>query len=198
MAAGTGAGVKVSGGAGENFTPPSRSLVPFLPFFRARLAGASLLVVAVGATAAQGYLPVVGPPPLRFQLPPVTVANQVILPPLAVVEPPPNEPEANAPGPILPSIPVDSTNPASPTTLLDPLALTPGAPAPVAGTTNVVTVNPSQPEAINPQVFMKYFAGQGTNAAGVITLPPIGFVPPVPIVPPSSSATFQTVPPGKP
>jgi hypothetical protein len=154
-------------------------------------------MVAASATAGPGYLPVVGPPALRFRLPPVTVANQVILPPLAVVEPPPNEPETNASGPILPPVAVDSTNQASTTALLDPLALPPSAPAPVAGTTNPVMVNPSQPEAINPQMFMKYFGGQGTNT-GVITLPPMGFIPPLPIVPPSSSATFQTVPPGKP
>ena len=54
-------------------------------------------------------------------------------------------------------------------------------------------------EPLVPQMFMKYFiGGTGTNANGVSIFSPVGFVPPLPIVPPSSSATFQTVPPGKP
>jgi hypothetical protein len=47
---------------------------------------------------------------------------------------------------------------------------------------------------------MRYFTGDvGTNGAGVSVVSPVGFVPPLPIgPPPSSSATFQTTPPGKP
>jgi hypothetical protein len=135
---------------------------------------------------------------LRFQLPPVLVTNQVILPPLAMIEPPP--PETNAAGAIPALIAGDPANQAPTGPLLDPLALPPPVIGPfAAGTTNVIIVTPSEPEGISPQMFMRYFTGRpGTNSAGVAIIPPIGFIPPVPIVPPSSSATFQTTPPGKP
>jgi hypothetical protein len=46
---------------------------------------------------------------------------------------------------------------------------------------------------------MKYFTGQpGTNSLGVSIFAPVGFVPPMPAPSPSSTATFETVPVGKP
>ena len=151
----------------------------------------------MSATAGSGYLPVVGPPALRFQLPPVLVTNQIILPPLAVIEPRP--PEDNAPTPNPSSLAGDAMNQAPNSPLLDPLAIPPVIGPLAAGTTNVIIVTPSDPDGISPQMFMRYFTGrQGTNAAGIAIVPPLGFIPPVPIVPPSSSATFQTTPPPKP
>jgi hypothetical protein len=126
------------------------------------------------------------------------VTNQVILSPLAVIEPRP--PETNAPASNPSSLAGDSTNQAPTIPWLDPLAIPPPVIGPLAaGTTNVIIVTSSPPEGINPQMFMRYFNGyQATNSAGVSILPPVGFIPPIPIVPPSSSATFQTTPPGKP
>jgi hypothetical protein len=93
----------------------------------------------------------------------------------------------------------DSTSTATNPVLIDPFAVPPVAeplPTPV---TNVTYGVPVESEPLVPQMFMKYFiGGTGTNANGVSILSPVGFVPPLPFVPPSSSATFQTVPPGKP
>jgi len=101
-----------------------------------------------------------------------------------------------------PALPTPSSNPATttnsnpPAVLLDPgiSSLTPEASA----TNSLVGVAP-EAEFIAPQMFLKYFTGQpGTNSAGVSLFAPVGFVPPLPVAPPSSSATFQTTPPGKP
>jgi len=151
-----------------------------------------LLVVAQCASAGAAYLPVVGPPALRFQPPaPPPPADLVALPPLAVVEPrpaPPADPLA------------DSTNALAEPILFDPFAIPQVTEPVMASTTNVFVAVQAEPETLVPQMFMRYFiGGTGTNAAGASIFSPVGFVPPLPLVPPpSSSATFQTVPAGKP
>jgi len=152
---------------------------------------AGWLVVALCASAGPGYLPIVGPPALRFAPPPPPPPAVVTpLPPLAIVEPRPTSPDVEPPAPV-----VDSAN-----ALVDPVLVDPFAPVaePLAAP---VTNAPSAtaPQTLVPQMFMKYFmGGTGTNATGVSIFSPVGFVPPLPIVPPSSSATFQTAPPTKP
>jgi hypothetical protein len=46
------------------------------------------------------------------------------------------------------------------------------------------------------QLFLQYFGSRhgNTNGNGVGLLAPVGFVPPQPIIPPSSSASFKTTP----
>ena len=157
------------------------------------LSSVGLLVVALCASAGPGYLPVIGPPALRFAPPlPPPPAVLIPLPPLAVVEPRP-APSAVDPVPLA----TDFTNAAANPVLIDPFAVPLVAePFPTLAP-NVTSILP--PETLVPQMFMKYFVGgAGTNATGVSIFSPVNFVPPLPIVPPSSSATFQTVPPAKP
>jgi hypothetical protein len=118
----------------------------------------------------------------------------VPLPPLAIAEPLP-DPLAVEPLPLA----SDSRSTAADPILIDPFGLPPVAePLPIPAT-NVTYAVPVESGPVVPQMFMKYFVGgAGTNANGVSIFSPVGFVPPLPIVPPSSSATFQTVPPGKP
>jgi hypothetical protein len=160
-----------------------------------QLSLAGWLVVALCAPAGAAYLPVVGPPALRFAPPPPPPplpAALIPLPPLAVVEPRPAPPLVD---PLHPA--VDSTSAALDPVLIDPFAVPPVAdpvPSPAMSGISVVP-----PEPLVPQMFMKYFiGGTGTNGSGVSVFSPVDFVPPLPIIPPSSSATFQTVPPGKP
>jgi hypothetical protein len=152
-----------------------------------------LLVVAQCASAGPQYLPAVGPPALRFQTPaPPPPANPVALPPLVVVEPRPT-PLADPPPP------AESTNAVAEPILFDPFAVPQVSEPIVVPATNVTFAVQAEPETLVPQMFMRYFiGGTGTNAAGVSIFSPVGFEPPLPIVPPSSSATFQTVPAGKP
>jgi hypothetical protein len=165
---------------------PVRMMRPLIPV--------GLLVVALCASAGPGYLPVVGPPPLRFApLSPPSPAVLTSLPPLAVVEPRPD------PSAVEPLPPATATNAAVGPVPTDPFAAPPVAVPLPTPATNVPYGVPVESQPLVPQMFMKYFiGGTGTNANGVSIYPPVGFVPPLPIVPPSSSATFQTVPPGKP
>lgn len=158
------------------------------------LISVGFLVVALCASAGPGYLPVVGPPALRFApLPPPSPDVLVPLPPLAAVEP---RPDSSAVEPLPPAA---TTNAVADPVLSDPFAVPPIAePLPTAAA-DVPNGAPVESQPLVPQMFMKYFiGGTGTNASGVSIYPPVGFVPPLPIVPPSSSATFQTVPHGKP
>lgn len=157
------------------------------------LSSVGLLVVALCASAGQGYLPVIGPPALRFAPPPPPLPAVLIpLPPLAVVEPRP-APSAVDPAPLA----TNFTNAAADPVLIDPFAVPPVAEPVPALAPNATSLVP--PETLVPQMFMKYFVGgAGTNGTGVSIFSPVNFVPPLPIVPPSSSATFQTVPPAKP
>ena len=157
------------------------------------LSSVGLLAVALCASAGQGYLPVIGPPALRFappSPPPPTVL--IPLPPLAVVEPRPTPFPSDPPAPA-----ADSASAAVDPVFIDPFAVPQAAePVPLLAP-NVTSI--VQPETLVPQMFMKYFVGgSGTNGAGVSIFSPVNFVPPLPFVPPSSSATFQTVPPAKP
>ena len=172
-----------------------------MPAILRQLSPVGLLAAALCATAGQGYLPIVGPPAVRFEKPaPVPTEPPLVLPPLTVIEPRPIVPPAESPvtppqpGPLAPSEPA---NPVVDLTPLDPVASSAG-PALVMDplATNAPPVDTS---VLAPQMFMKYFTGQpGTNGNGVSIFAPVGFVPPLPVPPPSSSASFQTVPPGKP
>lgn len=184
-----------------------------MPARTRRLLQSCLLAVALNATAASPYLPLLGPPALRFEPPRVEPPHaQPQLPPL-----PPLEPKAAVAHPAPPA--AGETTPGTQPT---PLVAEPGTagatanPAPPAesspeGTPKPPTspglppaaadAAPAPIENLTPQMFMKFFSGRaGTNAPGSSTtiFAPLPFIPPVPPAPPSSSATFQTTPPAKP
>ena len=154
------------------------------------------LAAAMCATAGPGYLPLVGPPPLRFEAPPPRAAEPFILSPLAFVEPRPAVPLVEPLTSITPTPSLDTNITAPPPPSPNLTTPLPGAePTPA----NAIVAAPSFIEPLGPQLFMKYFTGRhGTNSTGISIYSPVGFVPPTPIAPPSSSATFQTTPPGKP
>ena len=155
------------------------------------------LAAAMCASAGPGYLPLVGPPPLRFEPPPPPVAAApIILPPLAFVEPWPAVPLVEPLTSITPTPSLD-------TNITAPPPLSPNLTTPLPGAeptpANAIVAAPSFIEPLGPQLFMKYFTGgHGTNSTGISIYSPVGFIPPTPIAPPFSSATFQTTPPGKP
>ena len=164
-----------------------------MPGISRRFSRFGLLAMAVSATAGPGYLPTVGPAPLRFQPPPPpTAVEPVDLPPLAVTEPPakPTTHGAEAAEPTSPpSPPVDPGTPS-----LEQAALEPPPAAPM------VPLPPPVPGPMAAQMFLQYFTGHaGTNSMGLSVFAPVGFVPPLPLsAPPSSTATFQTTAPGTP
>jgi hypothetical protein len=174
--------------------------------------------------ADHGYLPLAGPPPLRFALPPVATTDSPsqnsALPPLPILNPPSaagaaetnQSPAAaaitNAPSPALQTTAGSDTN--SPPS---PLANNPADVSATAGFLLPVLLAPLAPDPnapggyglgpaggpLTPQTFLRYFTPAGTNLAnGASVIVPVSFVPPEPVQPPSSSATFETTPPGKP
>ena len=172
-----------------------------MPTILRRLSPVGLLAATLCAAAGQAYLPVVGPPAIRFEKPaPAPDQPPLVLPPLTFIEPRPIAPLAEVPPTPPQSGPLAPSEPAAPVvdlTHLDPIA---SPAAPVLGMDPLVTgAPPVDTSVLAPQMFMRYFTGQpGTNGNGISIFAPVGFVPPLPVPPPSSSASFQTVPPGKP
>ncbi len=179
--------------------------------FRWRLGLAGLaagLGVASALTAAdQGYLPAVGPPPLRFVAPRPSAIS-----PLAGVAP--VEPTTNAR--VSPAIPA-STNVSPDVAQTEPKPTSaaptapewfgppaPPLPPPTPAPTALPPINPawlipdaSQTVMPQAQLFLQYFTPDylpGTNAGGLVV--PVGFVPPQPRPSSSSSATYQVTPGG--
>ena len=156
---------------------------------------------ALAATAGPGYLPTVGPPAVRFEKPaPATAESPLVLPPLVVIEPRPAVPSADPANPLAQPGPLAPSEPGNPLIDVAPLDSVAAPNAPMMtmdpSATNAAQIDPS---VLAPQMFMKYFTGRpGTNGNGVSIYAPVGFVPPLPVAPPSSSASFRTTPPGKP
>ncbi len=124
----------------------------------------------VSGQANVGYLPTVGPAPLRFR-PDYKAAIHIVATHTAEV--------AQPSAPVLPvTVPTPILTPA----VAEP---TPAVAQPVA------TVEPSRPDGVvSPQMLLKYF-GRGTNAEATAGAP-LGFTPPRQVEPPSSKASYST------
>jgi len=171
-----------------------------MPVITRRLIQVGLLAVTIAASAGDGYLPAVGPAPLRFELPASPkVSPAVVLPPLVLVETNRPTPQVPPMASIVAEIPSSvETNAVTSAGPVEPLVLAPEI-VPDAIQTNAMQDMVPLVGALNPQMFMHYFTGRpGTNSSGVSIFTPVSFVPPVPVPPPSSSAAFQTTPPVRP
>ena len=144
-----------------------------------------LVILAVSPihAADPGYLPRIGPTPLRFRPVPLPMTNQLALP--APASDPEAEPEPE------PTAPKDDKPTAAATTP----APSP-APAPAA-VVNEVSSGPSEPtqsdEVVSPQMLLKYF-NKSTNGTSSTVIAPLDFTPPKPVEPNSSKATYSTGP----
>jgi len=163
------------------------------------------LAVALSATAGEGYLPTVGPAPVRFETPAPPAPVTVAFPPLVFIEPRPLTDTNETVAPASPAESVPNLPGAAPTEVTPPppaevtIFVSPLGPLEPTGVATNSLAAPAETEVIAPQMLLKYFMRPaGTNSAGVSIFAPVGFVPPQPLAPPSSSATFQTTPPAKP
>jgi hypothetical protein len=146
-------------------------------------------VVAMNAAAAPGYLPIVGPSPLRFEEPKSPPKTNTVLPPLPTVEVqtgtnlPPENGAALTPLPEPP--PSSSSNAGAPPMFIVIQTNAPALPAP-------------ELIPLAPQMFMPYFTRHvGTNGAAVAV--PLTFLPPAPLgPPPSSTASYEVTPASSP
>jgi len=146
------------------------------------------VVVALNAAAAPGYLPVVGPSPLRFEEPKSPPKAHLILPPLPMVEVqtgtnlPPENGSAFTPWPEQP--PSVSSNASAPLLV-------------IVMQTNAPALAAPELLPLAPQMFMPYFTRNvGTNGAAVSV--PLTFLPPAPLGPPPSSTARYEVTPANP
>ena len=139
----------------------------------------TLLGASVFGSANPGYLPVVGPAPVRFRAVFAPATNFAVLPPPVIAE---SEPVLVKP---------DTLNPLNTTTNVQPPAAEEAPPA------NALPYSPmenSAPgEVISPQMLLKYFT-KNTNHSGASLIGPMNFTPPQPTQPASSTATYSTSP----
>jgi len=151
--------------------------------------GAVFAGLASGVLAASGYLPAVGPVPLRFR-PAAQPATNLVFIPLPPPDPPSPPPDASS----APPAPPAATNTEAKQT---PPVIPPSSPGP----TNTVASGPASPNdaasgsapLISPQMLLRYF-NRATNGAAAGIIAPVDFAPPAPATPPSSTATYSTDP----
>jgi hypothetical protein len=143
------------------------------------------------------YLPRVGPPPLRFQLPP-SPDRRAELPPLLMRDPAPPVPEPLPEPALVPPEPIpDAPSPAPPPPDISPGIDSPvPVPVPELNTTNQAVASDSlvtgQNETLKPQFLLRFF-NRGTNGSTTV-LAPFGFTPPAPGPAPSSRGNYSTGP----
>lgn len=155
------------------------------------------LISTLSAAPKAGYLPRIGPTPLRFQLPPDPTAIVVRLAPLTplikettnLVQNINNLSATNPPVPISPPpVPVIPGPDSSP-------EVTPGPPPVVVNVTNTVITPVVGGASLTPQMLVPFFmpqSGQGDGSLAPTVTVPIGFDPPPANAVPSSSATYRT------
>jgi hypothetical protein len=166
------------------------------PRFRAAclLLAIGFLQGALAVSAGPGYLPAVGPVPVRFQA--VNLAAPPFLwPPLVPSEPPAAKaevPATNAPAAaVVPQAEWVTNAPPAPVVITS--APPPPAPAPVSPFPLAL---PSQPEAmadggLEAQASIHYLLTVSTNTSGTKIIMP-GFVPPPPPAFRASQATYES------
>jgi hypothetical protein len=151
--------------------------VSAISFQRCRFFFGAAAVVGAGS----GYLPVVGPVPLRFRPIPTVSTNTLAVPPVAdpvsFIELPPEQPfPSNAPDPAPPA-------PVVVPAVAEPYTAEAQSPSPQAAA-------PVEP-VVSPEMLVKYFMQPGgTNAAAAGPGQQVGFTPPLP----SGKAPSQATP----
>ena len=151
-----------------------------------------LCLVSIGGTPQRPYLPVVGPPPLRFSAPPRKLAE---LPPLSTAPGLTTNQDVNQIfGPMPMALAATSTTPTN-TLPQSPQGIV-NATVPsdsVLPETNLVPSEMATDE-LTTQTLMKFFRTNSatTNHPDSGVLLPFGFVPPRPNPVPSSSATYTS------
>lgn len=170
------------------------------------LIGCALVVVQAG------YLPAVGPAPLRFRA--EVDGAPFVLPPLAPPDPPfVKSKETNTVEAVTPTTATPETNTVTneavetvsvpdTNTMAQPMIVdTNGVlSASAAVTTNVppavanppVFIAPSAGAApMSPQMLLQFFRDRSGSNTTTTIVAPVGFTPPAPAIPPSSTATFN-------
>lgn len=156
--------------------------------FCALLAG----FLAQGDALPRGYLPRVGPAPLRFRPLPIFGAPLLVLPPLPVPEP---APATNTSKATYTSEPAEPTAPATPSTEVLTAGTTNSPPTAPSAEPEFPIGTPNGTQQVTPQMLIDYFRGGPGESNGVQVIAPLNsFIPPVWTAPPPppSSATYKS------
>jgi hypothetical protein len=179
--------LKFQPGMPMNSVTEQEQLLMFARWRHWAAVGAVFAGLACGVLAAPGYLPVIGPVPLRYR-PAAQPATNLVFIPLPPPDPPSTPPDL-APAP--------PARPAAADT--DTRKTPPAEPAPSATLTNMVSSDPAGQNGvssasaplISPQMLLRYFNRPTNGATGGI-IAPVDFAPPAPATRPSSTATYST------
>ena len=137
-------------------------------------------VAAVVVLTNPGYLPKIGPSPLRV-LARISPETNIV----RHVEAPPSKP-------VEPAVEAEVTPPPTQATNAAPVLTAISATPPVTGTpTNSIPSEAPADQVISPQAFLKYF----NSTAAVSTNQSVNFTPPGAAGPPGSTSTFLVSPP---
>ena len=145
-------------------------------------AGAVFAGFAYGVSASSGYLPTVGPVPIRFRAvaPPVTNLMKMPLPAPESPAPVAPAPAVVAPAPAVQPVPVVQVAPKTNSVAVD----TQPEPEPIY---------PNSQPRVSAQMLLKYF-NHSTNGPGTGIIAPLDFAPPAAGTTPPSTATYTTDP----
>jgi hypothetical protein len=148
--------------------------------------GAASAGLASGVLAAPGYLPAVGPVPLRFRVAAQPVTNLLVIA-LPSPEPPSAPLDEVIAAPLAASTATNKAPPVAPPSSTVQTNLVPGGPTGANGGL------PGAEPLISPQMLLRFFNRSTNGAVGGI-IAPVDFAPPAVATPLSSSATYSTDP----
>ncbi len=161
----------------------------------AMILAATLLLMAsfgrVQATAAEGYLPWLGPSPLRFAAP-VSKSVEPLLPPLQMTNPVAPKVEAQSPIPPPPAA-IGPNAVQNSISTVEPDLLGPQAPPETLGPSPEPSMNYPAVPPLAAENLVYFLRNTGSNAASALMVLP-AFVPPPPPNPMPSSATYHSAP----
>ncbi len=148
------------------------------------------LMVLMGPSAhGEAYLPLVGPPPMRFEATTSDATRFSWTPP--ALTPPTVDVETSLP-PVTPTIPVN--NVVSQPPVIEAASVPASSPPENLPTKKSAIETPSANNLliVTPEMLVDYFKpnNDATNAANVHVLVPVNFTPPVSVSTPSSHASY--------
>jgi hypothetical protein len=159
---------------------------------------------AVAAIGFPGYLPTVGPAPLSLASR-AALFNPSLLKPLMPAAAESNAADDRSQLPktggadlvLAAAKPALTNGPPVVNSVTPPLIVLPPAPSASASPLSVLANQDTNTPAVTPQMLVPFFVSRlanSTNTAGLSVVVPVGFAPPSPSPPPSSSATYQSPP----
>ena len=161
-------------------------------FDRCRACIVLVALVALMDLPAHGasYLPIVGPPPMRFDKAKGAVKNVAWSQPTQTMPTPAIQTNSPSETPTIPD-----SNVVTPPLVVEPVSIPVALPPENLSTNSMVQTHPANNLlVVTPEMLVDYFKpnNKATNATNVRVLVPVNFTPPASASIPSSQATYRT------